>query len=188
MKASWLKKVTVAVLSVLLLMLPISVSATNVTSNAQSTALSLTINESVTLTASPASVNFTYSGDTATASSPITLTASWFLASGRTAVNTYAWFSTPSAALSSGTNNIPNSQVFESTDGGAANPCTGFSTAAGITGGACGVGGNDSFISTDTVPPQVGNNSHTMALTITGVSTMNPGTYTGVLNELAIAF
>jgi hypothetical protein len=94
-------------------------------SGAQAITLNATLNESLTLGLSGNSVNFALTSGSATnaGSTNITATTSWVLASGRTAVGVYAYFTDAAAALSAGgSNNIPSSAFHIADNGGASLP------------------------------------------------------------------
>ena len=140
--------------------------------------------ESVTVVAGPATVNFALvpSGP-ANGDNPVSITTSWALAKTRTSVKVYAYFSSGTALTDGAGDNIPNTSVTGSINGGAA---AAFTTATPF-GGAFGlapvfsqvVGAAGTF-----------NNTHTdsVALTISTVGLNLPAaTYTGVLNIQAQA-
>jgi hypothetical protein len=84
-------------------------------------ALNATLSESLTVSLSASTVNFSLAAGNATnaGSANVTATTTWVLGSGRTAVKTYAYFASAAAALSSGGNNIPSSAFFIADNGGA---------------------------------------------------------------------
>lgn len=89
-------------------------SAQAVNSGAQAIALNATLAESLTLSLSANSVNFTLAAGSPNnaGSSNITATTTWVLKPGRTAVGLYAYFANAGAALTDGTDNIPSSAFF----------------------------------------------------------------------------
>jgi hypothetical protein len=91
-------------------------------SGAAPIALNATLGESLTLSLTASTVNFTLAAGSSTnaGSTNITATTAWTLKSGRTAVGVYAYFASATAALTDGTNNIPSSAFFISDNGGAA--------------------------------------------------------------------
>jgi len=142
------KKIFSVVALAVLLFMAIPAQA-QIQSNQASVNLSMTISESLTISATPANISFTYnpaSGGTATASGPITVVTSANLASGHTILQVFGWLSSTTAALS-GPSNIPSSEVFANTTGngqyanGGNVPCTGESEGAGalgVDGAQCG--------------------------------------------------
>jgi hypothetical protein len=91
-------------------------------SGAAPIALNATLGESLTLSLSAATVNFTLAAGTASnaGSTNITATTAWTLKPGRTAVGVYAYFASAAAALTDGAgDNIPSSAFFISDNSGA---------------------------------------------------------------------
>jgi hypothetical protein len=88
---------------------------------AQTITLNATLAESLTVSLSGNTVNFTLTSGSATnaGSTNITATTAWVLASGRTAVTVNAYFASAAAALSGGGNNIPSSAFKIADNGGA---------------------------------------------------------------------
>src|SRR3989454_6158734 len=81
------------------------------------------LGESLTVTASPGTVNFALAtSGPAIGSSPIAITTAWALGSGRTSVNLVAYFTTASALTDGAGHNIPPGNVSGSVNGGAFNP------------------------------------------------------------------
>ena len=97
-------------------------SAQALNSGAQTIALNATLAESLTLSLSAASVNFTLAAGSAAnaGSTNITATTAWVLKPGRTAVGVYAYFANAGAALTDGANNIPSSAFSISDNAGPA--------------------------------------------------------------------
>lgn len=152
-------------------------------SNNATVLLNAPLAESVTVSASPSTVNFTLAPNgPANGSSAVSITTSWALAKTRKSVNVYAYFSS-AVALTDGTDNIPNTSVTGAVNGGAA---AAFTTATPF-GGAFGL----APIFTQTVGAAgTFNNTHTdsLALTINTVGLNLPAaTYTGTLNIQAQA-
>jgi hypothetical protein len=189
MKARFIKAVLFWVVIAGLFALPCA--ATQVTSNTASVALSMNVSESLSITATPATISFTPSGTTATASGPITVTTSWQLNSTRASLYTAAYFSTPSSALANGSSLIPSSDVFASVDSATAAACSGTSlpmAGLGISGGMCGTNGiifnGGSQLSGGTF---TGSHSDTILLSMQGLPTLNAGSYSGTLTIVAAA-
>ena len=148
--------------------------ATVVDSNQASTALSMTVGESLSVSGVPSSITFTYNANgTATASSAISVTTSWALATGHTALKTYVYFANPAAALS-GPSAIPSSSVLASIDGGTAQACT-FTGPIGAAGGNC-FPAYQNFS-----PASNGSQTNQVVLSLQSISNIAPGTYTGTL-------
>lgn len=85
-------------------------------SNSASVVLTATLAESLSISVTPSSVNFSLvPGGVAAGSSPIMVTTSWVLSRGHTEVDLYGYFANPEAALTDGGTppaNIPTSAVF----------------------------------------------------------------------------
>ncbi|HWH56192.1 MAG TPA: hypothetical protein VN682_01110 [Terriglobales bacterium] len=127
--------VRVAVVAMAMLF-AVSVASAQLNSGAQTIALNANLAESLTLSLSANSVNFTLSAGSATnaGSANITATTKWVLKPGRTAVGVYAYFASASAALT-GTasgSTIPSS-AFSITDTGAGSGGAGTSGALSNT-------------------------------------------------------
>jgi hypothetical protein len=107
------------------MVLPASMaSAQALSTGAQTIALNATLAESLTLTLSANTVNFTLNAGSATnaGSAGITATTKWTLAPGRNSVGVYAYFGSATAALTDGVDNIPSSAFYISDNGGASVP------------------------------------------------------------------
>lgn len=163
-----------------------------VDSNVPSVILNMTVGETLSVTATPANVTFTYNpnaGGTATASGPIAVTTTWNLGGSRTSLNTYIWLSSATAALS-GPANIPSSEVFAQVNSGAVTACTGTIAAAGVgaSGAACALNGANSLLHW-TFPGTALNSSSSdnVTLSLSGLGGIPTGSYTGTLNIEAVA-
>jgi hypothetical protein len=102
-------------------------SAQAINSGAQTIALNATLAESLTLSLSANSVNFTLAAGSAAnaGSTNITATTAWVLKPGRTAVGVYAYFANAAQALTDGAgDNIPSSAFFISDNAGASTALT----------------------------------------------------------------
>jgi hypothetical protein len=153
--------------------------ATALNSNQGSVALSLTVSESLTVSATPATITFSApSGGASTASGPISVTTSWN-GTGRTSISTVVWFNTSGLALT-GPSAIAPSNVFASINSGTATACTQATpspvTGIGLTGQFCPI------VFTQNLPPQVGTHTDTILLSMSGLPALAAGTYTGTLN------
>ncbi len=115
-------KIILAAMAGFAMTLSPSMASAQLNSGAQTIALNAKLNESLTLTLSANTVNFTLSAGSATnaGSAGVTATTAWTLAQGRTAVGVYAYFSSAAAALTDGAgDNIPSS-AFSIADNAAA--------------------------------------------------------------------
>jgi hypothetical protein len=75
--------------------------------------LNATLQETLTVSLDQSAVTFALTGSSATNAGnvPVTATTTWILGAGRTDVKLYAYFDTPTAALSQGSFDIASSQV-----------------------------------------------------------------------------
>ena len=104
-----------------------TLASAQLNSGAQTIALNAKLAESLTLTLSANTVNFTLSAGSATnaGSAGITATTAWTLAQGRSAVGVYAYFSSATAALTDGAgDNIPSSAFYIADNAGASTALT----------------------------------------------------------------
>lgn len=118
--------VRVAVVTLAMLALS-SLAAAQLNSGAQPITLNATLAESLTLSLSANTVNFTLTAGSATnaGSTNVTATTAWVLKPSRTAVGVYAYFANAAAALTDGAgNNIPSSAFFIADNGGASTALT----------------------------------------------------------------
>lgn len=156
-------------------------------SGAAAITLNATLGESLTLSLSTSTVNFTLASGSATnaGSTNITATTSWTLKPGRTAVGVSAYFASATAALTDGTNNIPSSAFFISDNGGTSTALTNT-----VVFGAASAG-----LQLATVPITVANRTATRTdvmaynINLTGGSLpqLPASVYTGTLNIQAQA-
>ena len=158
-------------------------SQAQINSNVANVNLNAVLAESITVAAAPGLVNFALVGSGVSAgSAQVTIDTTWSLATTRTNVSVYAYFTAPAAALTDGAgNDIPSSAVAGSVNGGAMGAFTGaspFSGASAVTirNQAIGVGTFNST-SSDTLDLQIDT---------TGLG-LPAATYTGVLNIQAQA-
>jgi hypothetical protein len=98
-----------------------TVAGAQVNSNSATVNLTATLPESLTVSASPTSVNFTLSSSgTSAGSSQISITTAWALLATRSSLTLYAFCSSTTAALTDGSgNNIPSANLTGSPNGGA---------------------------------------------------------------------
>ncbi len=167
------------ILGALALVLTMSqVSHAQLNSNNATVNLNAVLAESLTVSAGPATVNFTLAANgPASGSAPVSITTAWALGKTRTSVKLYAYFTSANALNDGAGDNIPTSKVTGSVNGTAAAPFTSATPfgANGMTVFTSAIGGAGTF-----------NSSHgpdTIALTIdtTGLA-LPAATYTGVLN------
>lgn len=152
-------------------------SQAQVNSNVANVLLNAPLAESVTIAAGPGTVNFALvPNGPAAGSAPVTVTTSWALIKTRTSVKLYAYFASANALNDGAGDNIPNTSVKGSINGGA---LAAFSTATPY-------GGNFGLtVFNQAIAAANANSTHgpdTIALTIdtTGLG-IPAGTYTGTL-------
>ena len=165
-------------------------ASAQINSNAATVALNAILAESLSITASPSTVNFTLApGSTAAGSAPVVVSSSWVLSATRGTVNLYSWFATPSAALTDGAstpNNIPSSEVYASLPGGIPTSMTAFSQSNTL--GAAN-GGLKLYTQTMSSSNRQSSRSDSVSLQINLAAQpqLPAGTYTGTLNIQAQA-
>ena len=165
--------------------------ASSLNSNSPTVALNATLGESLTVSSTVSTVNFTLvSGTTVAGSAAVPITTSWVLLPTRTSVALYGFFSSSTAALTNGLatpSNIPSSDVLGQVTTGSPTTFTAFSqTNSGF--GAASASlllfnqsvsyGGANFVSTRT---------DNLNLEINTPSTLPAGTYTGTLTLQAQA-
>jgi len=147
-------------------------------SNVANVNLNAVLAETLTVSASPANVNFTLAPNgPAAGSSAVSITTQWALASTRTSVSLFAYFSTTAALTNGAGNNIPNTSVSGNPNGAGLqafttkNPFNGLNTGVQI------------FTTGITAANVNSTHSDSLALQIdtTGLN-LPAGTYTGLLN------
>jgi len=122
MKSATKNMACVTVIALIIAAASSMASAQVLNSGAQAITLNATLAESLTLSLTANSVNFTLAAGSATnaGSTNITATTAWTLKASRTAVGVHAYFTTAAAALTDGAgNNIPSSAFFIADNGGA---------------------------------------------------------------------
>ena len=160
-------------------------SAQVLNSNSATVALNATLPETLGLSATPGTVSFTLlPGASAAGSAPVVVNTSWVVSALRGSVNLYAWFGTPSAALTDGAstpNNIPSSEVYASTANGIPTTLTAFtqSNPLGVANG-----GLKLFSQTlsSALRESTRSDSVNLQINLTGQAQLPAGTYTGTLN------
>jgi hypothetical protein len=184
---SSLKVIRIIVLAIVVLGLATMASA-QLNSGAQTINLNATLAESLTLSLSGNSVNFTLAAGSATnaGSTNITATTAWVLKPGRTAVTVDAYFTSAAAALTDGAgNNIPSS-AFKISDNGAASSALTNTVAFGAANAGLRLrntgitGANKSATATDVMAFNIDLSGGTLPQ-------LPAATYTGVLNIQAQA-
>jgi hypothetical protein len=180
----WLLKVTRAALVFTLAAIGwAAVAKAQVNSNSATVNLSATLPESLTISASPSSVNFTLaSSGIAAGSSQISITTAWALLATRSSLTLYAFASSATAALTDGSgDNIPAANLTGSPNSGAFSAFTGsspFGSGTSLTIFTQAISsGNLNSTRTDTL---------NLNINTTGLS-LPVGTYTGILTIRAQA-
>lgn len=118
--------VRVAVVAMVMIF-AVSMASAQLNSTAQTIALNATLSESLTVSLSANSVNFTLAAGSNTnpGSTGVTATTKWALATGRSSVSVYAYFASSAAALTDGAgDNIPSSAFTIADNGGGATALT----------------------------------------------------------------
>jgi hypothetical protein len=172
------------ILAVAALILGMSVAAqAQLNSNTATVNLSLTVGESLTVSASPATISFVYSaanGGSAAASGPISLVTTAFIGGEYHNITVYGWLSSPSAALT-GPSNIPAAEVFSQVNNFSMNTCT-QSNGDGI--GVAGAGCPGKNVVLDALPVSAAGTytlTDTVNLSLANLGALLPGTWTGVI-------
>lgn len=184
------RHIAMAVALVLLSAFAAQSASAQVNSNASTVALNAVMAETLGITASPSTVNFTLApGSTAAGSAPVVVSSSWVLSATRGTVNLYAWFATPAAALTDGAStpdNIPSSEVYASLPNGIPTAMTSFSQSNTL--GAAN-GGLKLYTQTLSSSNRESSRSDSVSLQINLASQpqLPAGTYTGTLNIQAQA-
>ncbi|HWB32200.1 MAG TPA: hypothetical protein VG714_03410 [Acidobacteriaceae bacterium] len=118
-----------------------SAALAQLNSNTATVTLNATLGESLTVAATPTTVNFTLvGGGVAAGSAPVAITTSWVLAAGRANVVLDAYFSDPTQALSGGSpvSYIPTSEVLGQMTTGTPTTYSAFTQTAAL--GSAGAG------------------------------------------------
>jgi hypothetical protein len=181
-------KIIWAAMAGIAMALSASVASAQLNSTAQTIALNANLAESLTVTLSANTVNFTLSAGAANnpGSAGVTATTAWTLASGRNSVGVYAYFTSAAAALTDGAgDNIPSSAFYISDNAGASTPLTNSVAFGGANAGlklatVAITGTNRSASRTDAM---------TFNINLTGgtLAQLPANSYTGVLNIQAQA-
>lgn len=189
-----LRKLAVFFIAALIVLAPMADAAV-VTSNPAQVSLTMTVSESITVSTSVSSVNFTYQQATNNSTvQSFTLTETANLASGHTGLYGYAWLSSTTAALAGATGStpIPSSDVFLSDNSNPAVPCSSstiFPVGASVgqvPGALCGAN-----VGLQMATPAAGLNTLTadpITVQLQNLPALVPTTYSGILNFAVEAF
>lgn len=185
-------KIVVAVGMFALAAAPVAFSQ-SLNSNTSTVALTATLGESLTIAATPSAVTFNLvSGGTANGSAPVAMTTSWVLSSSRSTVTVTGYFSSASAALTSGGSspvNIPTSEVLGQVTTGSPTTYTAF-TQTPTTGGV-GVAGASLVLFQQAISSSnrasTRNDNLNLQINLSSQPQLPAGTYTGTLNLQAQA-
>jgi hypothetical protein len=152
-------------------------SPAQVNSNIANVLLNAPLAESVTIAAGPGTVNFTLvPNGPAAGSAPVTVTTSWALLKTRTSVKLYGYFASANALNDGAGDNIPNTSVKASVNGGA---LTAFNTGTPY-GGNFGMTFFNQAITAANANSSHGPDSIALTIDTTGLA-LPAGTYTGTL-------
>jgi hypothetical protein len=178
----------ISVLAVFTLAVPAAFCQLN--SNTASVALHATLGESLTVAATPATVNIPLvSGGTGTGTAPVVITTAWVLSGSRTAVTLVGYFSSATVALTNGAatpSNIPTSEVLGQVPTGTPTTFTAFTQTAPL-------GGAGSGLTLFSQPLNATNRTNNrtdnlnLEINLAPQPLLPPGTYTGTLNIQAQA-
>jgi hypothetical protein len=170
---------TLGALAFIFVLAPASHAQLN--SNVATVNLNAVLGEAITVSAGPATVNFVLvPNGVANGDAPVSITTTWALATTRTDVNLYAYFSAATALTDGAGNNIPAANVSGSVNAAPAGPFTGVTPfgANGMTVFAQAVGaGTYNSNRSDSID---------LSIDTTGLA-LPSATYLGVLNIQAQA-
>jgi hypothetical protein len=182
MKAFKNRRIILAAVALAFVLSPTSY-AQALNSNTATVNLNAVLAESLTVSASPATVNFTLAASgTSTGSAPVAITTAWALGKARLSMKVYAYFSSANALTDGAGENIPTSAVLASVNTGAYAP---------FTGGTGPFGANSIQVFSQTVGAAgTYNSTHSdsvaLEINTTGLA-LPAATYTGTLNIQAQA-
>jgi len=162
-------------------------------SNTATVALTATLSESLTVSATPNAVTFALvSGGTATGSAPVAMTTSWIMKGSRSTVTLTGYFSSATSALTgtgSSPASIPTSEVLGQVTTGAPTTMTAFTQSP--SGGGVGVSGASLVLLTQAISATNRASSRTdnlnLEINLTNQAQLPADTYTGTLNLQAQA-
>lgn len=158
-------------------------------SNTGSVTLTATLAETLTVAATPNTVNFALvAGGTATGNSPVAITTTWALSGSRTSVVLYGYFASNTAALASGApvSNIPSSDVFGQVTTGTPTSYTAFTQTNPL--GATGAGlvlFNQAIVPANVATSRTDNLS--LQIQLASTAQLPAGSYAGTLTLQAQA-
>lgn len=160
------------------------------TSSVASVQLNATLQESLTVSATPANVTFNLvPGGTALGNAPVAITTSWVLKGSRSSVTLSGYFSSATAALSDGAatpTDIPSSDVLGQVTTGLPTAFTSFTQSAPV--GTAGAGlelFNQAISASNRATSRTDNLN--LQINLTGLPQLPAGSYTGTLNLQAQA-
>lgn len=162
-------------------------------SNTAAVALTATLPEALSISATPTSASFTLvAGGIAPASAPVAITQSWVLSANRASVTLVGWFSNAAQALTSGGSSpvyIPTSEVYGQVTTGSPTTFTAFTATPGT--GQPGVTGASLVLTATTITNANRNSGRTdnlnLQINLAGQTQLPAGSYTGTLNLQAQA-
>jgi hypothetical protein len=168
----------------------------NLNSNTATVALTATLGESLTVSATPGTASFTLvSGAPATSTAPVAMTTTWIMNRNRATVTLVGYFASATAALTDGgspANTIPTSEVFGQVTTGTPTTYTAFTGSGVGTGGTqVGVAGASLTMLTQTIDTTHRSGTRTdnlnLKIDLTSQPQLPAGTYTGTLSLQAQA-
>jgi|HubBroStandDraft_1064217.scaffolds.fasta_scaffold280114_1 hypothetical protein len=172
-------------------LLQIPANAASLNSNAPTVALNASLGESLTVSTTVGTVNFTLvNGTTVAGSAAVPITTNWVLLPSRTSVKLYGFFSSSTAALTDGystPDNIPSANVLGQVTTGVPTTYTAFTqTAAGFGAASASLLLVNQAISSGSAN-FVANRTDNLTLEIATPATLPAGAYTGTLTLQAQA-
>ncbi len=159
-------------------------------SSSQTVTLNATLAEVLSISASPSNVTFALvQGGIATGSAPVAITTNWLLKSSRANLLLFAWFATPSAALTDGQqtpNNIPSTEILGQVTSGTPTSYNAFtqSNALGTANGGLQLF-TQALSSSNRASSR--NDNLNLEINLTAQPQLPAGSYSGVLNLQAQA-
>lgn len=182
---SHMKKLSLTAAAVLgFAVVPFNTFAAPLNSNTPTVALSASMNESLSLSVTVNTVNFTLvDGQTVAGSAAVPITTNWVLLPSRTSVKLYSFFASSTAALTDGyttPDNIPSSDVLGQVTTGLPTTFTAFSQTAPFGASGAGLQLYTQAISSSS-SNFVGTRTDNLSLEIATPTTLPAGTYTGTL-------
>jgi len=185
MKTLWSGRLATAMLC--LLVIGQKYAPAQVVSNPGNVVLNAAVQDSIAISVSAPSVGFSLvPGTGPTAGAPtVTVTTNWKLKPGGSPVlSLYGFFSSSTAALTNGPNNIPSANVLAGVNGGAP---AGFTQTGPFGAGAASLQ-IYSLVITGVNKNGTRNDTLDLYINLTSQPNLPPGTYTGILSLQAQAF